>query len=247
MKHYSYFLVKPDGIRHMDSIMKEIEKGGFNSIYPFAIHDFQDIIRKLYYKHYEKKGDNFKREFGSYLYGVSQIYNNYGILLVVGNNGESYEDLVKRVYEIKMKIREENTDDNVGIATNIPSRDENDIRIISSDGEVKKIRCLKRPGFHRINDLNFIHCPDPKVDVTLEELDILYNNGILSDRNLIGEEMMSAIVKYRCNNFIEDMRKEKYKGLIGPNLSGFIRANVEHDKKGTGGKPFQEDSDKELR
>lgn len=231
MKHYSYFLVKPDGIRHMDSIMEEVENGNFSSIYPFAVHDFSDIIKKLYHRHYDEKGDKFRKSFGSYLYGVNQIYNNYGILLVVGDDGGDYEDLVQRVYDTKMKIREENVNDNIGIATNIPGEAENDIRIISSSGKTKKLRCLRRPGYHRINDLNFIHCPDPRVDVTLEELDILYENGILSDENLIREDMMSAIVKYRCDNFIEDMRRKEYVSLTGPNLSGFIRSRVEADKK----------------
>lgn len=231
MKHYSYFVIKPDGIRHMDKIIDEIHKGEFSSIYFYAIHDFENIIKKLYFKHYKEKGKDFKKGFESYLYGIKQIYNNFGILLVVGDDNRSYEELVKQVFETKMKVRDELVNDNIGIATNVPGEEENYIKIISKNGENKRIRCLNNPGFHRINDLNFIHCPDPKITTTLEELDILYNNGIISDENLISSDMIKKIIRYKCNNFIEDMREENYQGEVTPNISGFIRKSIKDDEE----------------
>ena len=39
-RHYSYFLVKPDGIKRLDEICDEIEKK-FQSVMYYAVEDFE--------------------------------------------------------------------------------------------------------------------------------------------------------------------------------------------------------------
>lgn len=56
-RHYSYLLIKPDGIRFIDEICDEIEER-YQSVRYYAVEDFEEIIKKLYHKHYEKKGRN---------------------------------------------------------------------------------------------------------------------------------------------------------------------------------------------
>ena len=55
-RSYSYFIVKPDGIRYLDEILNDLE-GKFQEIKYYAVDDFESLIKKLYHKHYENKGE----------------------------------------------------------------------------------------------------------------------------------------------------------------------------------------------
>ena len=55
-RSYSYFIVKPDGIRYLDEILNDLE-GKFQEIKYYAVDDFERLIKKLYHKHYENKGE----------------------------------------------------------------------------------------------------------------------------------------------------------------------------------------------
>ena len=226
MKHYSYFIVKPDGVRFMNEILNILESKNFKSIYFFSIQDFEEITKKLYHKHYREKGKKFEIGFKSYLYGIREIYNNFGILIVVGDEEREYEELCNEVFRTKAIIRKRFSNDNIGIATNIEDGENNNIFIVSKNGEYEKPRCLNGNGYHRVNDLNIIHCPDPNIETTLEELRILVETGIISDENLIKKDMLDLIVKYKCSNFLEDMKQEQYSGVITSNISGFISSCI---------------------
>lgn len=51
---YSYFIIKPDGIRFVEEINKELNDN-FNCVKYFKIDDFSNIIKKLYFRHYQKR------------------------------------------------------------------------------------------------------------------------------------------------------------------------------------------------
>ena len=68
-RSYSYFIVKPDGIRYLDEILNDLE-GKFQEIKYYAVDDFESLIKKLYHKHYEKKGSDFAKSYASYLYST---------------------------------------------------------------------------------------------------------------------------------------------------------------------------------
>lgn len=153
---------------------------------------------------------------------MKEIYNNLGILIVVGDQKMDYQELCDKVFETKLSVREKFTNENIGIATNLEEEDGNCIQITSKSGASEKMRCLRKDGYHRINDLNLIHCPDPNIPTTLTELDILLRNGVISDENLIKPDMLNNIARYRCSTYMEDMKREDYMGIQTPNISGFI-------------------------
>lgn len=53
-RNYSYFIVKPDGIRYINEICKKIEEE-FESVIYYNLDEFDDIDKKLNYENYEKK------------------------------------------------------------------------------------------------------------------------------------------------------------------------------------------------
>lgn len=44
-RSYSYFIVKPDGIRYLDEILNDLE-GKFQEIKYYAVDDFESLIKK---------------------------------------------------------------------------------------------------------------------------------------------------------------------------------------------------------
>ena len=228
-RNYSYFIVKPDGMRYIDDISKRIEEE-FESVIYYNVEDFNSITKKLNYKNYINKGEKFKKSFSSYLYGLNQIFGNKGLLILLGESRISQEELAKKVYNLKMELREKFVNNNIGIATNYnveETKNKNYIKLISENGEQKKPRILNELGNHRINDLNIIHSPDPDVEDTLTELKIIVGNDLIKEENRIIPEIMNKINKYKTLNITKDMKEKGYEGEIGPNISGFYENEIE--------------------
>lgn len=225
--HYSYFLLKPDGIKYIKQICKQIESI-YKSVKYYAVDDFESLIKKLYHRHYEEKGSKFKNSFDSYLYGLKETYGNESVLILIGDSRE-YEDLVKSVADIKAEIRKKYANNNIGIVTNYGNR-RGYIRFISEDGEETSPRIMKELGSYRINDMNIIHSPNADKETTLEELDILIEEGIIDDRNLITFDMIKKMKKYQTVALQRDMKEPEYQGEIQPNISGWIKEQIKSSK-----------------
>ena len=128
---YSYFLVKPDGIRFLPEIIEQLESE-FQSIRYFKVEDFSQTIKSLYYKHYEKKGNQFAQAYEQYLYGLNELFGNQALVALVSNQEkENYTDFCKRVLDLKIKIRNEYANNNVGVITNFANKDGNSTNVYS--------------------------------------------------------------------------------------------------------------------
>ncbi len=181
-RSYSYFIVKPDGIRYLDEILEDLE-GKFQEIKYYAVDDFESLIKKLYHKHYEKKGSNFAKSYASYLYGIREIFGNKALLVLVGDREKTYEELSYDIFTEKTIIRQKYVNNNVGIITNLGNEKVNYVRYVDKKGDLKEPRILNGIGNIRINDMNIIHSPDPDKATTKEELQIIIDSGILQDKN----------------------------------------------------------------
>ncbi len=223
---YSYFIVKPDGVKYLDDICNTLE-GQYAKIKYYAIDDYKDITKKLYYKHFESKGESFAKSFDSYLYGLTEIFGNQAILAVVAEDRNNLDELVHNIHETKTQIREKYVNHNVGIVTNYGEGIPNFIRFISEEGEVANPRIMKSLGIHRISDMNVIHSPDANKEDTLKELQILLDSGIIDDKNWINESMLNQMRKYHTVAFQEDMKEEGYEGEAKPDISGFVKNEIQ--------------------
>lgn len=225
-RSYSYFIVKPDGIRYLDEILNDLESS-FQEIRYYAVDDFESLIKKLYHKHYEKKGSNFGKAYASYLYGIKEIFGNKALLVLVGDREKTYEELSYDIFAEKTLIRQKYVNNNVGLITNLGDERINYIRYIDKKGNLKEPRILNGMGNIRISDMNIIHSPDPNEATTKEELQIIIDSGILQDGNLLTPDTIKKIREYGTFNFFNDMKKEDYQGNIGPDISGFIKSDIE--------------------
>lgn len=225
-RNYSYFIIKPDGIRFLDDICNTIEQK-YQSVRYFAINDYEDIIRKLYYNHFARKGEKFSIPFTSYLYGLRELFGNYAIMVLVADSTTEYDELMKSIYDTKIEIRKKYVNNNVGIITDYGDGQKNYVKIVSEDGTEERPRIMNGLGRHRISDINIIHSPDPNLKDTIKELSILSQQGIIDDKNMIMEQMMQQMRKYRTAKFQEDMRAKGYGGGIQPDISGFIKSEIQ--------------------
>ena len=210
-RSYSYFIVKPDGIRYLDEILEDLE-GKFQEIKYYAVDDFESLIKKLYHRHYEQKGSDFAKAYASYLYGIREIFGNKALLVLVGDREKTYEELSNDIFAEKTLIRQKYINNNVGIITNLGDERVNYIRYVDQKGNLKKPRILNGMGNIRISDMNIIHSPDPNEATTKEELQIIINSGILQDKNLLTPDTIKKIREYGTFNFFNDMKKDDYQG-----------------------------------
>ncbi len=214
-RSFSYFVLKPDGIRYIDDICETIE-GRFDNVIYYYIEDFEDIIKKLYHKHYEEKGEKFAGSFESYLYGLKEIFGNKALLMLIGDRS-SQKELAQKVFNTKIEIREKYGNDNIGIVTNHKGNEQSKklyIRLIDEKGEQSKTRILSDLGYYRISDMNTIHCPDPDVEITAEELNIIYREGVLNPDTVISKEIMDNVKKYKTLNIESDLREQAHKRKV---------------------------------
>ena len=225
-RSYSYFIVKPDGIRYLDEILEDLE-GKFQEIKYYAVDDFESLIKKLYHRHYEQKGSNFAKAYASYLYGIREIFGNKALLVLVGDREKTYEELSNDIFAEKTLIRQKYVNNNVGIITNLEDEQVNYVRYVDKRGKLKEPRILNGIGNIRINDMNIIHSPDPDEATTKEKLQIIINSGILQDKNLLTPDTIKKIREYGTFNFFNDMKKDDYQGNIGPDISGFIKSEID--------------------
>lgn len=225
-RSYSYFIVKPDGIRYLDEILNDLE-GKFQEIKYYAVDDFESLIKKLYHKHYENKGSGFAKSYASYLYGIREIFGNKALLVLVGDREKTYEELSNDIFAEKTLIRQKYVNNNVGIITNLEDEQVNYVRYVDKRGNLKEPRILNGIGNIRINDMNIIHSPDPDEATTKEELQIIINSGILQDKNLLTPDTIKKKREYGTFNFFNDMKKDDYQGNIGPDISGFIKSEID--------------------
>lgn len=225
-RSYSYFIVKPDGIRYLDEILKDLE-GTFQEIKYYAVDDFEGLIKKLYHRHYERKGSSFAKSYASYLYGIKEIFGNKALLALVSDREKTYEELSEDIFAEKVLIRQKYVNNNVGLITNVGDEKINYIRYVDRKGKLKEPRILSGMGNIRISDMNIIHSPDPDETTTKEELKIIIDSGILEDKNLLTPETIKKIREYGTFNFFNDMKKPEYQGNIGPDISGFVKSDID--------------------
>lgn len=225
-RRYSYFIIKPDGMRFLDDICNTIDKR-YQSVRYYAIDDYESIVKKLYHKHFARKGEEFVDSFSSYLYGLKELFGNNAIMALVADSTREYEELMQSVFDTKAEIRAKYVNNNIGIVTDCGAGKKNYIRIVCEDGTEEEPRIMNGLGRHRISDTNVIHCPDPTKQDTLGELNILLQQGIIDDKNMITEQMMQQMRRYQTAKFQEDMRLEGYEGEIQPDISGFVRSEIE--------------------
>ena len=208
IRHYSYYIVKPDGIRHFKEIYSSLDRifEGMASVRFFKIDNYSEIIKKLYYRLFEKYPETFPEAFNSFKAGISSLYGNEGILIIMSqlhHSEKEYDDFRKRVLEAKLAIRRKTMDPRVRM-----------LEQISNNSNLQGDSILKLEGNkYRIDipkSLSRIHCPDDNLEDTENELKILLESGIISNANMLGTVDIMNVIKYgSIMGFNQDSQEQR--------------------------------------
>lgn len=225
VSNISYFLFKPESEKCFGKMRKYIEEN-FQKVRYFAVPDWQNTIKKLYYKHYENKGEKFGDMLEALLAVQKELYGSNAIVALVRDNDVSKEELLQRVYDTKIYLRNIYSKPSaISIVSNadelqIPQKRKikNSIKIVDEKGEEKRFKGMNQLGNYRIQFLNYIHSPDPCAKTSDEEIEILKNEKILTKQCMISKEDIDLISKYKTFEIIENYRNSNDKNTISEEI-----------------------------
>jgi hypothetical protein len=198
-RNYSYFIIKPDGIRFFDRIHDKLSEE-FDIVRYFYIEDYKSITDYVYIKHYQEKGEAFKRGYESYLDALTSMYGNHAVLAMVSTltKNEDFESFKQRVFNTKQELRKELIDPNVAVISNIPSKEpQNTVRVVDEKGTEIKQRLFTKPGHYRINKFDVIHSPDLEEESTRDEIRMLIKSGVIDFKNVIDKKSLRDILRFK--------------------------------------------------
>ena len=200
---YSYLIVKPNGEKHFNTYVEELKKQKFKIIDFFAIFDYETLNIALHPTEPEQRHivpiNNMFKDF----------YSNYAILILISKSNITYKDFVRQVHLFKNSIRKRFEVDYVSYAFDIAEllndNQHQRLKILDSEGkEVNKLE-MNHEGTFLVFNINSLHSPDPDVNVTISELELLKRNHILIPDNVIPKVLVTAIQKYETFSFLKDL------------------------------------------
>ena len=101
--NYSYFLIKPDGIRYLKEIDEIINSKKFDRMIYFAVNDWEKVQKDLYEEHYKKK--DFADSYQAFVEAEKNLFGNRGIVILVSKKEGTYQELMDKVFSTKLEIR----------------------------------------------------------------------------------------------------------------------------------------------
>ena len=124
-------------------------------------------------------------------------------MIVADKYKEDYDEFRNKVFDIKMRIRSEFSNSSVNLISNNNNRELNNyVKIIDDNGDELKHVYSGKKGNYRISKLNVIHCPDSDLQSTCEELKILCDNGVINEKNMLGNQSIADLLRFKTLNRI---------------------------------------------
>lgn len=160
-----YILLKPDSQTYINEIEKMILDNDFTIIKKYFLNNFSKNALLFY----QDKLDDIEyfKKVKKHLENTAYLFGDVGVLMLLGKY-KSYEDLVKDIYELKLKIRS-----NYSLTFN------------------KKGRVQFEDGSY---ELNLVHAPNPNVANYQRDINLMKNNELLDSE--IKDEEWQLVKKY---------------------------------------------------
>ena len=200
---YSYLIVKPNGNRHLRTYIAELNRHGYEILGFYAVKDYATLNVVLHptipeQRHIIPINTMFK-----------DCYGNYGVLIVIGKPNITYENLVRDVYAFKAdtrKIFELNYLSYVfDISNMLGEYREQRLVLLEKDGSEGKKREMNQVGTFLVFSVNSLHSPDPKVDVTVQEMQTLISRNLICENNRIPDDIITKMCEYETFVYLKDI------------------------------------------
>lgn len=200
---YSYLIVKPNGNRHLDTFMKELEKQKFRIVKCFAIRDFETINVALHNTEREKR----------HIIPINKMfcdfYGNYAILIVVSKRNITYENFVIDVQNFKTTVRRIFEYDYISYvfeASKILGYNEGErLIVLNKNNQIVEQKEMNHEGTYMVFSINSIHSPEPNIDITIQEFKLLRSLKIFTSDNVIPDTIVKSMRRYNSFSFLKDL------------------------------------------
>lgn len=200
---YDYIIVKPNGASHLKVCLNALEWRGFSILGIYAISDFEKVNMALHTLESEReKIIPINKMFLDY-------FGNYAVCIVISKDNITYEKFADMVNGFKWFIRGMTATPYVTCVFNqceFMNKAENQVlQVVDTSGNSVPMYEMNNKGSFIVTMPNSIHTPDAIIQSIVTEFTILKELGIISSKNLVSDEYISKIHKYRTMNVLQDL------------------------------------------
>lgn len=200
---YSYLIVKPNGMRHINTYLTELIKENYKIIGFFAIRDYEAVSLAL---HPSKKK---RRHIIPINNMFKTLFGNYAVAILIVKSNISYEDFVEQLYQFKKRVRRIFDTPNLAYVFEISSllndQQNQRLKLVDINGNELPKKEMNQEGTFQVYSVNSLHSPDSNVEETIYEMGLLRKMGIFTENNKIPKILIRAILRYETFTFIRDM------------------------------------------
>lgn len=200
---YNFIIIKPNGARHLKIYINELNRQKIDILGFFAIHNHEEVNLSLHITERER----------NHILPINKMFNDFygncAVLVLIGEKNILYQDFVSKIYNFKWHARslvEKKYISYVFDTSSILGFNEGQVlKVINKDGnEVSKYE-MNEPGSFMVTLPNSLHSPDNNVEMTIHELQIIYQMGIINRNNIISDDILHRITKYNSMEMLKDM------------------------------------------
>lgn len=209
MSCYDFMMLKPESQKDFDTILRMVEKSGFELVNLYRVKDWKSTSEALYDDQFNKN-INFRLTFQALAYTINSLFDNKGIILLIRNEGEISDDVFsQRIVAFKQLVRDVFCKTNeIFLVSNVAQMpvqrygipNNGTLKIQDRTGKIKEISRCHEEGLYKFHSLSYIHTPDADIKRVEVELKILENIGVLSKDNIISKQELIKMRKYGTFN-----------------------------------------------
>lgn len=196
--NYSYLMLKPDSRERFNDILMELDNQMYKIIKMYYLDPFYPNATIPY----ENKKNNYDyyQAIRAHLYLTSLYFGNHGLLAIIDINDRLSLEAFKKEIRKKYTLGESNSSQ---MLVNLDAFNEFDysaprgeLYVSSADGYEKVPFYKKLDGKWTVATMNMLHAPDDHGEY-LNDINMFYNHGIISDINTVSDEGLAIIKKYK--------------------------------------------------
>jgi len=199
LKDKSYMMVKPCGGRYIEEVEQHIDRSPVIVDSRYFVDDWETVANELYAEEIKKHSPRFYEDFQAHIWVNKYFFGNEALVYVLKNPETTYKVLLDDTFRLKQAIRGSLNATKDGTCMfvldvnriDIPGKiaQDNGNLTLTQDGKSTEFDdMLAQLGRWKSYFLNYVHCPDAKVEDFQRELEILRQFGIFEEENKVDEK-----------------------------------------------------------
>ena len=101
-----FLVVKPDGMRYLDIIRRELKKSNFSIVSEIPCHDWAMLAHRMYERRLEQETEEFRSNFEIHVWLQEHLFGPEAVVLVFYGRFSTLVDGVHRVFVFRDQVRQ---------------------------------------------------------------------------------------------------------------------------------------------